>query len=228
MTAEQQLAFADTGYIFLKDALGERTIAPIRKFVFEELKRLRVWSSGKIQSASIKGLPAFQQIAKLSSAIRIDDLGAKLVTADLLSTINALGGGRARATHSQFLISLPNQGPWSLENLNWHTDIARTVSKHVPGVQAFVLVDDVKPRGGATLALAGSHRLEDAAHRKVRALLREGGKVESALHPLGLSIVEMCGEAGDVYLMDMRILHTPSINATGNVRVMATVRHVVA
>jgi hypothetical protein len=35
----------------------------------------------------------------------------------------------------------------------------------------------------------------------------------------------MSGRAGDVYLMDMRLLHTPSINSTNKVRMMATVRY---
>jgi ectoine hydroxylase-related dioxygenase (phytanoyl-CoA dioxygenase family) len=48
--------------------------------------------------------------------------------------------------------------------------------------------------------------------------------VERNLHELGIAIVEMPGRAGDVYLMDMRLLHTPSINATKNVRMMATTR----
>jgi ectoine hydroxylase-related dioxygenase (phytanoyl-CoA dioxygenase family) len=34
----------------------------------------------------------------------------------------------------------------------------------------------------------------------------------------------MCGRAGDVFLMDMRVLHTPSVNATKQPRMMATTR----
>jgi hypothetical protein len=30
----------------------------------------------------------------------------------------------------------------------------------IPGVQAFVLIDDLLPKGGTTLALAGSHQLK--------------------------------------------------------------------
>ena len=48
--------------------------------------------------------------------------------------------------------------------------------------------------------------------------------MQRALDEYGLSIIEMSGKAGDVYLMDMRLLHTPSINATKNIRMMATAR----
>lgn len=41
---------------------------------------------------------------------------------------------------------------------------------------------------------------------------------------LSLRLVEMCGRAGDVYLMDMRVLHTPSANAAARPRLMATTR----
>lgn len=40
----------------------------------------------------------------------------------------------------------------------------------------------------------------------------------------GIDIIEMSGRAGDVFLMDLRVLHTPSVNSTKNVRMMATTR----
>jgi len=44
------------------------------------------------------------------------------------------------------------------------------------------------------------------------------------LHWLGIEIIEMPCRAGDVFLMDLRILHTPSVKSTKNVRMMATTR----
>ncbi len=35
----------------------------------------------------------------------------------------------------------------------------------------------------------------------------------------------MTGTAGDVYLMDMRILHAPSVNATTRARLVVTGRY---
>jgi hypothetical protein len=40
-----------------------------------------------------------------------------------------------------------------------------------------------------------------------------------------IQIVELSGRAGDVYLMDLRVLHSPSINASRNIRMMATNRY---
>jgi hypothetical protein len=42
---------------------------------------------------------------------------------------------------------------------------------------------------------------------------------------MGLELIGMCGGAGDVILMDQRLLHTPSVNATDHVRMMATARY---
>jgi hypothetical protein len=55
-------------------------------------------------------------------------------------------------------------------------------------------------------------------------LLKTSVQLERDLQERGIHLVEMSGRAGDVFLMDMRILHTPSINATRNVRMMATTR----
>ena len=36
--------------------------------------------------------------------------------------------------------------------------------------------------------------------------------------------MKQAGRASDVFLMDLRVLHTPSVNSTKNVRMMATTR----
>jgi hypothetical protein len=58
----------------------------------------------------------------------------------------------------------------------------------------------------------------------LRELLKTSRALEADLRGTGLTLVEMAGRAGDVYLMDMRVLHTPSLNATRNLRMMATTR----
>ncbi len=227
MTPEQKSIFAEAGYLHLKGALGKRQIEPIKAHVLDELKRLKVWSSGKTLSASIKSMPAFQQITKLSGMIKPDDLQARVVSKEMATAVSALSDLRLAPAQSQFLISLPHQGEWTTDGLNWHTDISPAGHRQVPGIQAFVLLDDVQPRGGATLIVAGSHRLADqeAQNRRVREILRGSGNVEGELRSRHLSIVELCGRAGDVYLMDMRLLHTPAINSTNKPRLMATVRY---
>lgn len=227
MTPDQKSIFRESGYLLLKGALGKSKAEPIRNHVLQELKRLKIWSSGKTLPASIKRVPGFQQITKLSGLIKQDDLHCRVIDEHVLSAITSLAGAGVAPVHSQFLISLPNQGDWTLGGLSWHTDISAADHQRMSGIQAFVLIDDVKPRGGATLAIAGSHLLagREEPSRRLRAILRNKELLERELHGDNLSIAEMSGHAGDVYLMDMRLLHTPSINSTNKVRIMATVRY---
>lgn len=227
MTPEQRSFFRERGYLFLQGALTKGQVRPIKAHVLGELKRLKIWSSGKSLSPSIKETPAFQQIAKLSGLIRQPDLQSRVITQDTLSAINSLAGKELIPAQSQLLISLPNQGAWTLNGLNWHTDISSSDQQRIPGIQAFILIDDIKAHGGATLALAGSHLLASRRESsgRIREMLRAAGDRESELRSRNLSIVEMSGQAGDIYLMDMRLLHTPSINSTKNVRMAATVRY---
>jgi ectoine hydroxylase-related dioxygenase (phytanoyl-CoA dioxygenase family) len=230
MAPEQKAIFREKGCLFLSAALPRSEVQPIKHHVLDELRRRRIWSSGKTLAPSIKRIPAFQQIGKVSEQIRLDNLHARIVNARIVLAIASLAEAKLVPAHSQFLVSLPNQGNWTLQGLNWHTDISPSGHRRVPGIQAFVLLDDVMPHGGATLAIAGSHLLaeREGAGRKVRAILRERGDLEGELRKLDLSIIEMSGRAGDVYLMDMRVLHTPSINSARQLRIMATVRYLPA
>jgi hypothetical protein len=226
MTPGLLSTFRDAGLVRLGQAMPRKHVEPLRTHVVKELARLRIWSSGKTLSPSFRQAPPFQQITKLSGMIRHDDLLARLIDEHTLATIASLAGARLVPTQGQFLVSLPRQGDWTLDRLNWHTDIAAAGHRQVPGIQAFVLLDDVQPRGGATLAITGSHRLADQRepYRRIREVLRGSGDRDAELQRMHLSMVEMAGRAGDVYLMDMRLLHTPSINATGKLRIMATAR----
>ena len=60
------------------------------------------------------------------------------------------------------LLTFPAAGPWFLPNHSWHMDLQKAVdaeSEQNPGVQVFAILEPLAPRGGATIALAGSHRL---------------------------------------------------------------------
>lgn len=223
----QVALFHTQGCLQLKGFHPRARMGEIEKAVLEELKRLRIWVSGKSLSSPVRELPPFQQIARLSTLVKVPGLHAAVMTPQLSSIIAFLAGrapSPVLATQgSQFLLSLPHQGRWALEGLNWHVDVASEAPDQLPGIQAFVLVADVAPRGGATLALAGSHRA-GTRQAPLRELLKKSGNLEAGLGALGIHVVEMSGQAGDVFLMDMRLLHTPALNATKHIRMMATAR----
>ncbi|WP_407352125.1 phytanoyl-CoA dioxygenase family protein [Luteimonas sp. R10] len=212
--------FADHGVLRLDGFLGKRHVAPLARRVLGEVKRLQ---SGA-QSRALRGLPVFQQIGRLSGQVAVPHLHETLMTSELLATIVDLAGRRPSAVQpTQLLLSPPNQGEWTLRQLSWHVDLVAMPGR-LPGIQAFFLVGDVAPHGGATLALAGSQRAERGDASSVRRMLKHSADLERDLAARGLAIVEMSGRAGDVYLMDMRVLHTPSVNATRQLRMMATCR----
>ncbi|MES2627138.1 MAG: phytanoyl-CoA dioxygenase family protein [Pseudomonadota bacterium] len=228
MTPEQETSFHEHGYLYLRGALGKDVVQPVKAHVLSELKRLNIWSTGRTLSNRLKGVPVFQQIGKLGQLVHYPALKDRLVPRELHSLMRRLAGvNLATGQDAQLLISLPNQGDWTLEGLNWHRDISQSKQTLIPGIQIFVLLDDLSSHGGATLALAGSHRLKNQAEAKqcINEITRTGTGRSVEVDGIEISVLEMAGRAGDVYLMDMRVIHTPSINSTKNVRMMATTRY---
>ncbi|TDI85814.1 MAG: hypothetical protein E2O78_03875 [Caldithrix sp.] len=85
----------------------------------------------------------------------------------LVSAINGLLGADAwqQTGHwGGFLVSFPNCAPadWALPTANWHVDFQLTHKIGTTfGVQTFVYLTEVRPRGGGTLVVSGSHRLTE-------------------------------------------------------------------
>ncbi len=217
--------FHSEGYLRLGGAHSQRCLKPLRERILRELSRLKVWAGGKSLGSSLNNLSPFQQIAKLSSMVKIADLDQTLNTAEMRNAIADLTGRSPQSGQgTQPLLSLPHQGPWSLGSLNWHVDLAAKSGAEIPGIQVFYLIDDVVEHGGATLALARSHRVAGVAAGRLRGSLKSPGDLEAVLSTSDTKIVEMSGRAGDVFLMDMRVLHTPSVNSSSRIRMMATTR----
>jgi hypothetical protein len=225
MTLSQQSQFQEQGYLLLRGVLRAR-VRDVREHVLAELRRKRIWASGKLLSTALKNVPPFQQVGKLGQLIKCPDLGGTLLSDEVRTAVHSLSGTKLTAPgEAQLLVSLPNQGEWTLDGLNWHVDVSSPDRDRIPGIQVFALIDDVAPQGGATLAIAGSHRPDkQQAVRRLRATGRGNGRLTEELRD-GLSLLEMCGSAGDVYLMDMRVLHSPAFNATRHIRMMATARY---
>jgi hypothetical protein len=150
----------------------------------------------------------------------------------------------------QVLFTLPNAETWTVPS-GWHSDRPRLASGQSPGLQLFAFLDVVETRGGGTLAIAGSHRLLNEG-RHIRpsdfgGLLRReplfadllGGAPDAGsphhrtqlldraatIGNAQLQIVEMTGLPGDIWLMDLRVLHAGSPNAAQRPRMMLTFRY---
>jgi hypothetical protein len=150
----------------------------------------------------------------------------------------------------QVLFTLPNAQMWTVPS-GWHSDSPRLASGQSAGVQLFAFLDVVDARGGGTLALAGSHHLLNEG-RHIRpsefwgllrrepffaelldadATIRSPQQRVDLLHRTGtvgnvpIQIEEMIGVPGDVWLMDLRVLHAGSPNAAERPRMMLTFRY---
>lgn len=228
MTPEQTAFFRANGYVFLKAALGKDFARTAKTCILGELKKQNIWVSGKTLSARLRNMPPFRQITQLTQRIRYPGLQQRMVTPALLTTMETLADCRLiSANDAQLLLSLPNQGKWRLDDLDWHVDVSSAGPDMIPGIQVFAILDDLAPQGGATLALAGSHRLDRSKPgvREFHKNLKRSTALSMTVDGVELSVLEMTGQAGDVYMMDMRLLHTPSINATKWPRLMATARY---
>ncbi|HKN02096.1 MAG TPA: phytanoyl-CoA dioxygenase family protein [Candidatus Binataceae bacterium] len=186
---------------------------------------------------------------------RHPELAALVEESALGAAVDALLEGRPYERpgpnrRPQVLFTLPNAQTWTVPS-GWHSDRPRLASGQSAGVQLFAFLDVVDARSGGTLAIAGSHHLlNEGRHirpsefgRLLRAepffadLLVADPPVAcpqhraDLLHRTGavgnvqLQIVEMTGVPGDVWLMDLRVLHVGSPNASERPRMMLTFRY---
>ncbi len=234
--AEDADIFARSGLLPMRGWLPRKPTALAKDAILNELTRLKLRVNGKFVSSKIQDLPIFQQTGRMGQMVGGLDEVDRLFTDELLETMESLAGANLKrpSTHAQILLSFPHKVEWSLDQLNWHLDLAPPKTDFIPGVQAFLLLDDLQPQGGSTLALAGSNKLHHVqtgknAHDILRGASDFQKNPEKFLKPQlieghQVQIVEMSGRAGDVFLMDLRVLHTPSVNARKNLRMMATHR----
>ncbi|MEP3225609.1 MAG: phytanoyl-CoA dioxygenase family protein [Parasphingorhabdus sp.] len=143
------------------------------------------------------------------------------------------------------MFTLPGDDNWSVPSDAWHIDLPKFGEQASPGLQAFTFLDDVDPQGGATLVIAGSHRLLNnsagLSSKELKRCLREEDYFRSLFNPnrpaivqpdkavgrvgdVELQVTELSGRVGDVYLMDLRVLHTPAPNSSDKARLMLTCR----
>lgn len=167
-----------------------------------------------------------------------------------------LGRGRwASQSGPQLLLSLPGDAEWRVPHDVWHLDYRAPGGRPgLPGLQVFLCLDRVAPRGGGTLAVAGSHRLVARIQRaaapsfagrsaELRKRLRRdvpwladlfarrpdddpGTRfLDPGAHEgVPLQVVELTGEPGDAIVMHPWLLHSLSSNRADRARMVLTDR----
>jgi hypothetical protein len=252
LSSDQLAEFAARGVLKLSRLIPAETVRRAREAVLAPLARRGLWQDGAWRLDAVPR-PSYPKTGlKVGRAIGHDhpELQALIEAPDLAAAVDQLMDGhpfdrRFWGARPQVLFTLPNIDVWRLPREGWHTDGIRTASGASPGAQVLGFLDHVRPGGGGTLVVAGSHQIANEGRpmriREItRRLRREpffrelmagrfstaGGLPKARVGDVTVEVLELTGEPGDVWLMDMRMLHSPAPNAADRPRMMFTCRFV--
>ena len=177
-----RLEFAERGVVRIEGLIPDAAVTPNRERVHGILEEAGVWQDGRWIAnheraenqppgkfdwlAPTKPLPmrrirdcakskAFQAMFATDALAAAKELGGERLFASEPTASGAIGA----FSRPQLLFTPPGARHWFVPNAMWHVDVPRLGDVGPPGVQIFILLDDLPPGGGATLVVAGSHRL---------------------------------------------------------------------
>jgi ectoine hydroxylase-related dioxygenase (phytanoyl-CoA dioxygenase family) len=195
---------------------------------------------------ALDGRTGFKMLLRTGAFDELSEHLAEPVT-DLLGP----GGWNPPAHWGHPLVTFPDPDRvWAIPATGWHVDSHQFSVGELPGVVAFTFLDDVRPRGGGTLVMPGSHRVTWRLCQRAGGFMRTGemkailaseaawfaelwreavtdsdrlrrylddGAVVDGTH---VRVTELCGQPGDVVLMNQRVLHVAAPNVRSTPRVM--------
>lgn len=209
--------------------------------------RARIWNHLERASAIREREPETWPAARpfQFQALSRSDAFAPVRCAALVAALDELLGRGAWQEPPNWgppLVSFRDSAVWHVPTKSWHLDLPITPTRGLRAVRAFTFLTDVEPNAGATVAVAGSHRvlaaLAERAGRELRS--REAREALGACDPwfaaleasdfpgdrerrflregarvLGVPVrvVELCGREGDIVLMRAELLHAAAPHA---------------
>ena len=248
-TPSERDDFARHGLLKRRNFLPQEKITAARKVIFTHLEQQGIWQDSDWSLGEYTYSMEPGAGMKLLKPLWRDQTMIDLINDEALAAASALANERLVLPDNSYpslLFTLPNATTWTLPHQVWHLDMPRLPDDGVPGVQIFTFLEKVEPGGGGTLAITGSHRMPNEGGRiksgefrkKLQAepyfaelmsdktgdrlrFMREVGYVGD----VELKVVEMTGDVGDVYFMDMRVFHNISQNTLQIPRIMLTYRY---
>lgn len=184
-----------------------------------------------------KGLTSFGKKSGVFAAV-----GSPRVSDALTSVLGPIWHERERWGAPLVTFGTPG-APWDVTRNNWHMDMPAAAP--VYAARMFAFLAPVRPRGGGTLLLAGSHRLAEkhpgmsssdfrkllagksewfadlwggGGDDRVQRFMVEGTSVDG----IDVRVVELTGEPGDVVVWHQSLLHAISPNCLIQPRMMLT------
>ena len=242
LTFQHRETFEQQGLLRLEGLLDAEAVRQAREAVLRPFEQAGLWRDGDWRLDAAPTAP-WPKVGNRQPAVE-----ALVKMPALLAAVEGLLAGHpidwTLHKRPQILVTPPDADRWSLPT-GWHPDSPRLASGRSLGVQLFAFLDRVGLHGGGTLAVAGSHRLVDEG-RFLRAadiagrLRREaffkrlyagdssggegGGLLKGVVGDVALEVIELTGAPGDIYLMDLRLLHSAAPNASTRPRMMITHR----
>jgi hypothetical protein len=233
--------FSERGFLVLRGAVGPPVLGPMRDEIWSAL----AGAGARRDQPATWPRGAASNLRSVRSHDRSPAECEALTTA--LDGIFGAGEWKPPTSWGQVMVTFPEPGPWSTARCVWHIDHPFWFpASEIWGVNVFLFVDDVGPRGGATLAVEGSPRLIerfvrgiDPSGAKPRALLRRfraehpwleraivGTVGEGSVDTDGprSRVVELTGSAGDAVVCHPWLLHAAAPNASRRPRIMRTSR----
>lgn len=237
LSACERSEFEERGVLRVAQAVEPERVARMRDRLWEFMERVHGLARDDPSTWEAGGRPTgFQQLVR-------SDAFAEMASPRLCAAADdLLGDGASRLSNhwGPPLPAFPQPGPWRVPHEGWHMDVPAAGSR-CWGLRAFLLLDRLETRGGATVVAAGSQRvarrvareagrrLKSSETRKrlaetepwIRDLFRDSDPREreqrflregKATDGTPLEVVELTGEAGDVVLMDLCALHAVSAN----------------
>ncbi|MFD2081747.1 Phytanoyl-CoA dioxygenase (PhyH) [Actinopolymorpha cephalotaxi] len=246
LTDEQTARFESDGLLPLPQAVPATTALAMRDrlWAFLSIMHGRRHDDPTTWSA-IEGRVGFKTLMRAGAFDGLSEHLSEPVT-DLLGT-----AWKPPAHWGHPLVTFPNlQAQWAIPARNWHVDSTQWSTGPIPGVVAFTFLNEVRPRGGGTLVMAGSHHLTWELCRQaggfmktstMKAVLAERhswfadlwrepvtGEQQlrryldegDVVEGTHLRVVELCGRPGDVVLMNQDMLHVAAPNTLDTPRMM--------
>lgn len=169
MTAAQRSAFDEQGWVRVPGAVTDKDVQSVLDRVWDDLEQRcgiprdtpEIWPEARPRG--------FNTLMR-SGAF---ELTCNRAVQDVIDEFLGRDQWEKPAPWGALLLTFPTRGPWFLPNQSWHMDLRNAVnaaSDKNPGVQVFAVLEPLAAQGGATVALAGSHRL-------VRHLARQTGLI---------------------------------------------------
>lgn len=244
LSPESLARFERDGVLRLQGLAPPEAVEPARQVVLRRMEQLGLWRNGawRLEGRPRPRWPQPGLKPGRDIGNQHPEFAALFAAPAVAGAVETLLEGRAvdRTIHPrpQVLVTLPNIDVWRRPT-GWHADHPRLASGQRLGVQLFTFLEPVESQGGGTLALAGSHRLLNhgiarSGQAMRRALLREPflqalyaepsddpqALPAASVGEVPLQVVEMTGAPGDVWVVDLRVLHSASPNASARPRVM--------